>query len=143
MLVTEVLDGIPVDDSIMKIKRDEKLLHSWPEPGPMKIWKKYDAIGAISLPMYHVKGPFQPPQGVFESEHIHIEYQKMEGRQPFYHRNTDVDEITYHAAGVRSVLTELGTVDMQVGDMNLIPVGVAHDNHAHEDVHIIFYIPAG
>ena len=67
----------------------------------------------------------------------------MSGRQPFYHRNTDVDENTCHAAGKRMVLTELGVVDLEVGDMARIPVGVAHDNYAQEDVHIIFYIPQG
>ena len=67
----------------------------------------------------------------------------MDGRQPFYHRNTDADEITYHAWGARTVLTELGCVDMKVGDMARIPVGVAHDNRATGDVHIIFYIPQG
>ena len=65
----------------------------------------------------------------------------MSGRQPFYHRNTDVDEISYHAAGERQVLTELGCIDLQVGEMARIPVGVSHDNRAREDVHILFYIP--
>ena len=143
MIVTERLDGVPFDDSVREIQRNEKLLHRWPDPAPMNIWQKYDPIGKVNLPMYHVKGPFTPPQGVFESEYIHIEYQKMNGRQPFYHRNTDVDEITYHAAGKRMVLTELGVVDLEIGDMARIPVGVAHDNYAQEDVHIIFYIPQG
>ena len=66
---------------------------------------------------------------------------QMNGRQPFYHRNTDVDEISYHAAGERQVLTDIGCVDMQVGEMCRIPVGVGHDNRAREDVHLIFYIP--
>ena len=65
----------------------------------------------------------------------------MHGRQPFYHRNTDVDEISYHAAGERQVLTDIGCIDLQVGEMARIPVGVGHDNRAREDVHILFYIP--
>jgi hypothetical protein len=143
MIVTEVLDGIPVDDSIREIQRDEKLLHIWPESEPLKIWRKFEPLGVISLPMHHVPGPFAPPQGVFRSDYIHIEYQKMNGRQPFYHRNTDADEITYQAFGKRTVLTELGSADYAIGDMARIPVGVAHDNYAQEDVHIIFYIPQG
>ena len=67
----------------------------------------------------------------------------MQGRQPFYHRNTDVDEISYHAYGQRQVITELGSVDLEIGDMARIPVGVAHDNRAEGDVHLIFYIPQG
>lgn len=143
MIVHEVIDGLPLTDASIRIERDEALLHRWPEPGPLKIWSSYEPIGAISLPMTHIKGPFQPPRGVYESEHIHIEHQKMHGRQPFYHRNTDVDEISLHVAGERSVVTELGTVKMRIGDMNLIPVGVAHDNVAQDDVHLIFYIPEG
>ncbi len=143
MIVTEVLDGIPVDDSIREIQREETLLHIWPDPGKMKIWRSYDPLGAINMSLKHIKGPFAPPRGVYRSEYIHIEYQSMNGRQPFYHRNTDADEITYHAWGERTVLTELGSVDLAVGDMARIPVGVSHDNRAKEDVHIIFYIPQG
>ena len=67
----------------------------------------------------------------------------MNGRQPFYHRNTDREEISYHVAGERTVVTELGSVDMKVGDMARIPVGIAHDNIAKDDVHLIFYIEEG
>ncbi len=143
MIVTEVLDGFPVDDSIREIQREETLLHIWPDPGKMKIWNSYPSLGAINFSMQHIPGPFIPPRGVFRSDYIHIEYQGMNGRQPFYHRNTDADEVTYQAWGERTVLTELGTVDLAVGDMARIPVGVSHDNKAKEDVHIIFYIPQG
>ena len=143
MIVTERLDALPGSDNLFEIQRDESMLHRWPEPGSMKIWNSYDPVRAISLNMQHVKGPFAPPQGVFRSDHIHIEYQSMNGRQPFYHRNTDCEEISYHVAGERTVVTELGSVDLRVGDMSRIPVGVAHDNIAKDDVHLIFYIKEG
>lgn len=143
MIVTERLDGLPETDTYKDIQRDEAMLHRWPEPGSMKIWSSYEPLKAISLPMQHIKGPFAPPQGVFRSDFIHIEYQKMNGRQPFYHRNTDCDEISYHIAGERTVVTELGCVNLNVGDMARIPVGTAHDNIANEDVHLIFYLDEG
>lgn len=143
MIITERLDGSPESISHIDVQRDETMLHQWPEPGNMNIWGSYEPIQAINLPMEHIKGPFAPPQGVFRSDHIHIEYQKMNGRQPFYHRNTDCDEISYHVAGKRTVVTELGSVDLQVGDMARIPVGIAHDNIATDDVHLIFYLNAG
>ena len=48
MIVTELLDGIPLDNSVRSIQREEKLLHNWPDPRPMNIWKKYDPIGRCS-----------------------------------------------------------------------------------------------
>ena len=144
MIVTEMMDGIPVDKSIRKIQRDEKLLISIPDPEPLKIWSNYDPLSAIHVSMDHVRKPFSTPQGVFESDYIHIEYTSLtNGRQPFYHRNTDVDEIAYHVTGTRQVITEIGTVDLAPGDYSRIPVGVSHDNHAINDVHFIFYIPQG
>ena len=141
MIVTERLDAVPVDDSVREVQREESLLHQWPNPEPMNIWHKYNPIGSIHLPLQYTTKKFQPPQAVFESKFIHIEYQNLQGRQPFYHRNVDVDEISYHAVGKRQVLTEIGCVNLEVGDMARIPVGVGHDNHAEEDVHILFYIP--
>ena len=143
MIVTELMDGLPVDESVRKVQRDEKLFLTVPDPGPMKLWKNYSPLGAINLPFHHVPGGFMVPQGIFESEYIHIEYSRLGGRQPFYHRNTDADEIAYHVTGTREVITEIGTLDLSPGDFSRIPVGVSHDNHGFNDVHIIFYIPQG
>ena len=144
MIVTEIMDGIPVDDSIRKVRRDESLLISIPDPEPMNIWSNYDPLGAINVPLHHVRKAFSIPQGVFESNYLHIEYTSLtNGRQPFYHRNTDADEIAYHVTGTRQVITEIGTADLAPGDFARIPVGVSHDNHGIDDVHFIFYIPQG
>jgi uncharacterized cupin superfamily protein len=66
----------------------------------------------------------------------------MNGRQPFYHRNLDVDEISFHVSGERTLITELGSVDLQRGDFARIPVFTAHDNYGVDDVHLIFYFTA-
>ena len=63
-------------------------------------------------------------------------------RQPFYHRNADVDELSYQVCGQRTLMTEHGTVDLEPGDFSRIPVGVAHDNYGIDDIHLLFYIPA-
>ena len=144
MIITERIDSIPVNDHVREIRREETLLHTWPDPdipAAMKIWQKYEPLEVINLPLKHIPGEFLPPRGIFESKYIHMEYQAMNGRQPFYHRNVDVDEITYHADGKRDVMTELGTISLDIGDLAKIPVDVAHDNHAEGDVHIIFYAP--
>ena len=142
MIVTELIDGFLHDEELRKLPRDESLLLQTPDPKPMNIWLEHAPIGVIHFPMTHVKGPFSPPQGVFESDYIRIEWTRMNGRQPFYHRNQDCDEITLHVNGERTVLTEIGTVDLEPGDFSMIPVGVAHDNRGNLDVHMIFYIPA-
>ena len=143
MIVTELMDGIPADQSTRKIKREDSLLISLPDPEPMNIWSRYDALGVMHVPMHHVRGEFMVPQDVFVSDHIRIEYTRLHGRQPFYHRNCDADEIAYHVVGTREVITEIGTVDVVPGDFSRIPVGVSHDNHGIDDVHFIFYIPQG
>jgi uncharacterized cupin superfamily protein len=66
----------------------------------------------------------------------------MKDRQPFYHRNADVDELSFQVSGPRTTLTEHGTVEMRPGLFSRIPVGVAHDNYGREAVHLLFYIPA-
>ena len=66
----------------------------------------------------------------------------MDGRQPFYHRNCDVDEISYQIAGERTLMTELGVIEHRAGRVLRIPRGVAHDNYGREESHLLFYIPA-
>ena len=141
-LVTELIDSFPVDDNIRQIQRNEQLLLSKPPPGPMKLWRDYDLLGVVSLPTKYIPSKFAPPLGVYESDYVRVEWQKMEFRQPFYHRNADVDEISYHVSGERTLITEKGSVDLTVGDFARIPVSVAHDNRGVEDVHLLFYIPA-
>ena len=77
VIVTERLDLLPEDDGVREIQRDEKLLLQWPDPKPMNIWSAYAPIGAIYLPMEHIKKDFAPPQGVYESNYIHVEYQNV------------------------------------------------------------------
>ena len=139
--ITELIDAIPVDDTVREVQRDEALLHTIPDPGQMRIWKNYEPLGVVTFPMKHTPSNFSPPQGIYESDYIHIEWQKMNGRQPIYHRNTDVDEIAYQVSGNRTLISEKGSVDLEVGDFSRIPVTVAHDNRGVDDVHLIFYIP--
>jgi uncharacterized cupin superfamily protein len=66
----------------------------------------------------------------------------MDARQPFYHRNADVDEMSFQVSGERTLMTELGTVELRPGDFSRIPVGVAHDNYGRKEVHLLFYVVA-
>ena len=141
-IVAELIDGFPIHDTVRHVQRDEKLLLTKPSPTAMKLWRDYDLLSAITFPTSYIPSKFAPPLGVYESDFVRIEWQKMTGRQPFYHRNADVDEISYHLVGTRTLITEKGSVDLSVGDFARIPVTVAHDNRGVEDIHLLFYIPA-
>lgn len=140
--VLEIIDSLPIDDTVRQVQRNEELLLTKPDPGAMKLWRDYELLGVIHFPTHYIPSKFAPPLGVFESDHVRIEYQKMNFRQPFYHRNADVDEISYHVTGQRTFISEKGSVHLEVGDFVRIPVSVAHDNRGIEDVHLLFYIPA-
>src|SRR5262249_2885577 len=86
--------------------------------------------------------PFAPPRAVYENDQIRVEWQKMDNRQTFYHRNCDVDELSYQIVGERTLMTELGVIEHRPGEFSRIPRGVAHDNYGRKESHLLFYIPA-
>lgn len=140
--VTELFDSYPVDDSVVKIQRNEELLFTRPQLGPIKL-REHNPLQAVHFPFEFFPRKFSPPQGIYESEYIRLEWQLMDNiRQPFYHRNLDVDEMSYQVCGDRTLMTEGGTVELRPGDFSRIPVGVAHDNYGRADIHLLFYIPA-
>ena len=141
-VVTEIIDSFPVDDKVLRLSRNEELLLTKPEPGVMKFWRDYDLLTAYHQPTKYFESKFAPPLGIYESDFVRVEWQKLNQRQPFYHRNADVDEISYHVSGQRWLITEKGTVELQEQEFTRIPVSVAHDNRGIDDVHLIFYIPA-
>jgi mannose-6-phosphate isomerase-like protein (cupin superfamily) len=139
-IVSETICGEPLDRPIRVIERDEAQLLQ-PPPPPIKRLLSPDLT---PLPVYHFPVAYEPverarPRGVFEGPTLRFEWQTMDGRQPFYHRNADVDEISYQVCGGRTLITECGTVEFDVGQFARIPVGVAHDNYGREDIHLIFY----
>lgn len=84
---------------------------------------------------------FAPPANLWDGDHGRVEWQQMDFRQPMYHRNLDVDEMSFQIAGPRTLFTELGTVELRPGDMTRIPVGVAHDNWGRRASHLLWYFP--
>lgn len=131
-------------EPLRTIERDEHLLLGSPHPSPLpiKLWRDHPPLPIVHFPQEYRAQPFAPPRGVYENSQIRIEWQAMDNRQPFYHRNCDVDEISYQIAGDRTLMTELGVVEHQPGDFSRIPQGVAHDNYGRKESHLLFYIPA-
>ncbi len=143
-LVREDLMLIGSDEPMRTLERDEQLLLSAPHPNPMpiKLWRDHPTLPVVHFPQQYRAQPFAPPRGVYENDQIRIEWQTMDNRQPFYHRNCDVDEISYQIAGDRTLMTELGVIEHRPGEFSRIPRGVAHDNYGRKESHLLFYIPA-
>ena len=101
-----------------------------------------EQIEVVHVPVAYEPKSFSPPLWVYENEDVRVEHQDMNGRQPFYHRNTEVDELSYQVVGPRQLITEIGSVDLEAGDFVNIPVGVAHDNWGRQEIHLLFYVKA-
>lgn len=141
-IVNEVVDTFPFSTAPRVLQRREELVLAQPLPGPMKLWQDQAPLEAVHIAPAYTPQKFAPPRGVYESDHLRVEWQTMDNRQPFYHRNCDVDELSYQIWGERTLITELGTVEHVPGDFSRIPQGVSHDNYGRQESHLLFYIPA-
>lgn len=140
-VVTEVISGEPFERPERIIERDEARLFEAPPAAAMRfLAADLPPLAIYNIPMIYEEIPFSRPKGVFEGTSLRLEWQMMSGRQPFYHRNADVDEIGYQICGERALITECGTVNFAPGQFSRIPVGVAHDNYGQQDIHLIFYL---
>jgi uncharacterized cupin superfamily protein len=141
-LVSEVIDGAPFDRPARSIQRDERKLFEKPDPNLMRfVDANPPPLAVYAFPSAYEPIAFAPPRGVFEGKALRLEWQTINGRQPFYHRNADVDEIGYQICGERTQITECGTIELRPGQFSSIPVAVAHDNYGRSDIHLIFYVP--
>src|SRR5882757_6897764 len=131
-------------EPLRTIERDEQLLLGPPHPSslPIKLWRDQPPLPIVHFPQQYRAQPFAPPRDVYENSQIRVEWQTMNNRQPFYHRNCDVDEISYQIAGDRTLMTELGVIEHRPGEFSRIPRGVGHDNYGRKESHLLFYIPA-
>ncbi|NUT31713.1 MAG: hypothetical protein HOV79_01435 [Hamadaea sp.] len=142
--VQEVVQVICTDRPDRTIERDEEQLLAAPHPNPfpIKLWRDHEPLTVVHMPQEYTARPFAPPRGIYENNQVRVEWQTMDNRQPFYHRNCDVDEISYQIAGERTLMTELGVVEHRPGEFSRLPRGVAHDNYGRKESHLLFYTPA-
>src|SRR5882757_23110 len=142
--VTEHIMLFGSDEPDRILDRDEELLLGAPRPSPLpvRLWREHEPLTVVHYPTEFRAQPFAPPRGVFENDKLRVEWQTMDNRQPFYHRNCDVDEISYQIAGERTLMTELGVVEHRPGEFSRLPRGVAHDNWGRRESHLLFYAPA-
>jgi uncharacterized cupin superfamily protein len=142
--VVEHFDTFPFDSAPRVLVRDElALLSPAVSRTAGKAWDPIPPLTIIRFDQTYHEEKFSPPRILFESTLGRIEWQQMDFRQPMYHRNLDVDELAYQIRGPRTLMTELGTVELEAGDFVRIPVGIAHDNYGRQESHILWYVPAG
>lgn len=140
--VREHLDVFPFVTSPRILRRSEPALLSRARPGPIgPLWSEALPIDVVHFDQTYASGPFAAPRFLYEGLHGRIEWQQMDFRQPFYHRNLDVDEMSYQIAGDRTLMTEYGTAELRPGDFVRIPAGVCHDNWGRQESHILWYLP--
>jgi len=140
--VTEIIDAFPLELLTLTVERREELLLADPLETAIKLWPETRPIEAVHYSQVYESRPFAPPREVYADDHLRVEWQTMNNRQPFYHRNTDADELSFQVAGERTLMTELGSVELRAGDFSMIPVGVCHDNYGRQESHLLFYMPA-
>ncbi|MFT4232630.1 MAG: hypothetical protein QM606_07650 [Leucobacter sp.] len=142
--ITERFDVFPFDaNPHREFKRDElKLLSPAIPSAPGIEWDPIPPLEVAYFDQEFQDKVFAPPRILWEGDSGRIEWQQMNFRQPMYHRNLDVDELAFQIAGPRTLMTELGTVELEAGDFVRIPVGVAHDNYGRRESHILWYFPA-
>ncbi|MDJ0105497.1 hypothetical protein QM646_03710 [Rhodococcus erythropolis] len=144
MNVVEDIMVMGSEQPLRSLTRDEHLLLSPPQKSalPIKVGSEHALLTVAHFSQDYQAQPFAPPRGLYENDEVRVEWQTMDNRQPFYHRNCDVDEISYQIAGERTLMTELGVIEHRTGEFSRIPRGVAHDNYGRKESHLLFYLPA-
>ena len=140
VIITQIIDSLPEPGTTVQLRRNEDLFLTVPAPRGPRPWQKHDPLSVCHFAQIYTPAKFSPPRDVYGGDDLRLEWQQMEGRQPFYHRNADVDEISLQVSGDRTLMTELGTTELRRGDFSRIPVAIAHDNYGRSDVHLLFYM---
>lgn len=141
--VVERFDVFPFLEPARTLLRDERALLSPAVPPPVGIrWDPVPPLRVVHFDQEFNDKSFAPPRILWEGDSGRIEWQQMNFRQPMYHRNLDVDEMSFQIYGPRTLMTEIGTVELGPGDFVRIPVGIAHDNWGRRSSHILWYFPA-
>jgi mannose-6-phosphate isomerase-like protein (cupin superfamily) len=140
--VHEFLDVFPFDEPPRVLERDEDLLLSPPIERPGPRFPELPPLEVVHIGQEYTPLEFALPRTIYQGRQGKIEWQQMDFRQPMYHRNLDVDELSYQIRGDRTLMTEIGSVELTTGDLCRIPAAVCHDNWGRQESHLLFYIAA-
>ncbi|KAF1730635.1 hypothetical protein CRV24_008704 [Beauveria bassiana] len=112
-MVTKILDALPERKNIVKVHKNEELLLTFPKPDRRKTWRE----------------PPLPTAGFLQVLPLPATSSRAalcvwNGNRWILDRNMDVEEISLQVDGERTLMTELGNVDLRPGDWSKISVDV-------------------
>ncbi|MDQ3580661.1 MAG: cupin domain-containing protein [Pseudomonadota bacterium] len=82
------------------------------------------------------------PRIVGELNGQHVKLVKLEG--PFiWHRHRDADELFLVLEGRLRIELRDGAVDLEEGELVIVPAGVEHRPIAEDECHVLLFEPAG
>ncbi|RFF27459.1 MULTISPECIES: cupin domain-containing protein [unclassified Wenzhouxiangella] len=82
------------------------------------------------------------PRVVAEMDDYQFKLAKFEGKF-VWHRHDDTDEVFLVLAGSMGIELHDGTVELDEGEMYVVPRGVAHRPFADEECHVLLVEPRG
>jgi mannose-6-phosphate isomerase-like protein (cupin superfamily) len=82
------------------------------------------------------------PKIVAELNGQHVKLAKLQGEFE-WHQHTDEDELFWVVKGTLLVHFRDKTVELEPGEILVIPKGVEHKPEAKEEVHLAFFEPVG
>jgi mannose-6-phosphate isomerase-like protein (cupin superfamily) len=119
-------------------KQVREFMTGWFGDGPMSMetWSVRDKAGLMgtatskrAVPAFRPFDMIAAPNGsvlVFENSDQRLGVESVCGAQPAFRRNLDFQTVYFQFAGNTTLETEYGIVEMQPGDLTLIPEGIAH-----------------
>lgn len=71
------------------------------------------------------------PLVLYANEDLILEVANCDAAQGGWHRNMGADEWVFQYKGGRTIRSECGDIELNEGDMSVIPRGIAHKNDGH------------
>ena len=124
--MAEYIERITTNGRNIDYKRPHPPVECQTAEGDRELLRKVDLFDSRYQPS-NVAKPDGTPLPLVTSEHLRIDLSKRT-KEPmsFWHRNNDADEVIICIEGSLTWETELGTVELDRGEMLVIPRGIAH-----------------
>lgn len=124
--MTQYLERITTNGRNIDYQRPQPPVECQVEEKDTVLLRKVNLFDAKYQPSNYDR-PDGTPLPLVDSEHLRIDLSKRT-KEPmsFWHRNNDADEVIICMEGGLIWETELGTIQLDRGEMLVIPRGVAH-----------------
>ena len=124
--MAEYIERITTNGRNIDYKRPHPPVECQTTEGDRELLRKVNLFDSKYQPSNFSK-PDGTPLPLATSEHLRIDLSKRT-KEPmsFWHRNNDADEVIICIEGSLTWETEMGTVELDRGEMLVIPRGIAH-----------------